>query len=82
MKIRSIAATLLDAPDERKGKLAQQNQEYLAQFLKILMKLERVSPSNPEMEQLDDEETELRHWANLRDYQLQFVQAGGLTGVS
>jgi len=82
MKIRSIASTLLDVPDQRKGQLALQAQEYLAAFLKILVKLERVSPANSEGSQPEDEEAELRHWADLREYQLKFAQQGGLMGMS
>nr|POE93503.1 hypothetical protein CFP56_19515 [Quercus suber] len=80
MKIRSIAGTLLDASDQRKGQVAQQAQEYLSAFLKVLVKLERVSPaahSDPEHPDEDDEEAELRHWADLREYQLKFAQQGG-----
>lgn len=82
MKIRSIASTLLDVPNERKGQLAQQAQEYLAAFLKTLMQLERVSPANGNPDQTNDEEAELRHWADLRDLQLKFAQQGGLVGMS
>ena len=81
MKIRSIASTLLDVPDHRKGQLAIQAQEYLAAFLQILMKLERVSPANSDLEQPEDEDAELRAWADLRDYQLKFAQQGGLMGM-
>lgn len=82
MKIRSIASTLLDVPDHRKGQLAIQTQEYLSAFLKILMKLERVSPANSDPDQPEDDEAELRHWADLRDYQMRFAQQGGLMGIS
>ena len=81
MKIRSIASTLLDSPDQRKGQLALQAQEYLSAFLKILMKLERVSPANSDPDQPENEEVELRHWADLREYQLRFAQQGGLLGM-
>lgn len=82
MKIRSIASTLLDSPDQRKGQVALQTQEYLSAFLKILMKLERVSPANSDPDQPEDEEAELRNWADLRDYQMKFAQQGGLLGMS
>jgi hypothetical protein len=82
MKIRSIASTLLDLPDQRKGRLALQAQEYLSTFLNILMKLERVSPANSDSFQNDDEGAELRHWADLREYQMKFAQQGGLLGFS
>lgn len=82
MKIRSIASTLLDVPDRRKGQLATQAQEYLSAFLKILMRLERVSPANSDPDQPEDEEAELRAWADLREYQMKFAQQGGLLGLS
>ena len=82
MKIRSIASTLLDAPDQRKGELATEAQDYLSEFLKILVRLERVSPANSDPDQPDDEEAELRTWADLREYQLKFAQQGGLLGLS
>jgi len=80
MKIRSIAATLLDLPDQRKGQLALQAQEYLSAFLEILMKLERVSPANSDADGPEDEGAELRHWADLREHQMKFAQQGGLMG--
>jgi len=82
MKVRAIAATLLDAPDERKGQLAAEAQEYLGAFLKILIRLERVSPANSESDQPMDEEAELRAWADLREYQMKFAQQGGLLGLA
>ncbi len=82
MKIRSIAGTLLDAPDHRKGQITSEAQEYLNAFLKILMKLERVSPNNSDTDQPEDDETELRSWADLREYQMKFAQQGGVLGLS
>ncbi|KAF2173866.1 hypothetical protein M409DRAFT_16136 [Zasmidium cellare ATCC 36951] len=82
MKIRSIASTLLEVPDQRKGPLAIQAQEYLSAFLKILMKLERVSPANSDADQPEDEDSELRTWADLREYQMKFAQQGGLLCLS
>lgn len=82
-KIRSIAGTLLDAPDKRKGQLAAEAQEYLSAFLKVLMRLERVSsPANSDEDQPEDEETALRNWADLRDYQMKFAQQGGVLGMN
>lgn len=82
MKIRAIAGTLLDVPDQRKGPLATEAQDYLSAFLKILMRLERVSPANSDPDQPEDEEAELRHWADLREYQMKFAQQGGILGLS
>lgn len=43
------------------------------------MKLERASPSlqNESGELRDVEEEELRNWADLREYQLRFINSGG-----
>ncbi|KAF1963357.1 hypothetical protein CC80DRAFT_397288 [Byssothecium circinans] len=84
-KIRSIASTLLEVPKERKGSVALQHQEYLYKFLDILIKLERNSPetSDPNsVESVVDEEAELRHWADLKEYQLKFQEQGGIYGFS
>lgn len=82
MKIRAIAGTLLDAPDQRKGQIASEAQEYLSAFLKILMRLERVSPANSDSDQPEDDEMELRTWADLREYQAEFARQGGVLGLS
>jgi hypothetical protein len=76
-----VASTLLEVPKSRKGQVAQQAEEYLAAFLEILVKLERVSPGHDDPHNVNDEETELRHWADLREYQLKFTQQGGLSGL-
>ena len=81
MKIRSIASTLLNLPEQHKGQLAMEAQDYLSAFLKILMRLERVSPANSDPDQPEDEEAELRAWADLREYQMKFAQQGGLLGL-
>jgi hypothetical protein len=71
-KIRQIASTLIDAPQNRKGQLA-------LKFLEVLMKLERISPGvrSDSADGMVDEEEELRHWADLREYQMRFAQSGG-----
>lgn len=63
--------------------MALQHQEYLYKFLDVLSKLERVSPegSDPNGGPLD-EESQLRHWADLRDYQLKFQEQGGIYGYA
>ena len=68
-------------PKSRKGQVAQQAEEYLAAFLEILVKLERVNPGHDDPHNANDEETELRHWADLREYQLKFAQQGGLSSL-
>jgi hypothetical protein len=82
-KIRAIASTLLEVPQERRGSVALQHQDYLYKFLDILSKLERVSPetSDPTGGMID-EEAELRLWADLRDHQLKFQEQGGVYGFS
>lgn len=76
-KIRQIASTLIDTPQNRKGPLALKSEDYLGRFLDVLMKLERVSPGVKAENGEPDEEEELRNWADLREYQMQFMQAGG-----
>jgi hypothetical protein len=90
-KIRQVASTLLnDAPD-RKGPLAKKNEEYLARFLGILTRLEKTVPANAGLGvgvgaglgdyhgamTPQDEEDELRNWADLREHQLRFASQGG-----
>lgn len=55
------------------------SEEYLGHFLDVLMKLERINPGlMQETEDLSqNEEEELRNWADLRDYQMRWAQAGG-----
>ena len=79
MKIRSIASTLLDVPKSEKSSIASQAEQYLAVFLDILLKLERSSAGATESGQQlhDDEEAGLKHWADLREYQVKFAQSGG-----
>ncbi|PNS20702.1 hypothetical protein CAC42_2947 [Sphaceloma murrayae] len=78
-KIRFIASTLLDVPKERKGNVAQQAEEYLKAFLEILVKLEKAGL---DVDAEDSQETELRHWADLRDFQAKFAQQGGVFGLN
>jgi hypothetical protein len=78
-KIRQIASTLIDTPQNRKGPLALKSEEYLGRFLDVLMKLERISPGvrSESTDGFVDEEEELRNWADLREYQMRFAQSGG-----
>ncbi|RDW68119.1 hypothetical protein BP6252_09515 [Coleophoma cylindrospora] len=81
-KIRQIASTLIDTPQNRKGPLALKAEEYLGRFLDVLMKLERITPGASRSESGEhggevDEEEELRDWADLRVYQTRFAESGG-----
>ncbi|MCJ1471719.1 hypothetical protein MMC13_000359, partial [Lambiella insularis] len=82
-KVRHIASTLLDVPRIRKGQLALRAEDYLDAFLDVLMKLERVNlSSGPNGEMVlgseEDEEAELRHWANIRAHQSRFATTDGV----
>ncbi|KAK5993100.1 Quinic acid utilization activator [Cladobotryum mycophilum] len=85
-KIRQVASTLLNDVPERKGPLAMKSEEALSQLIDILVKLEKTGPAgetrsqDPSQMTADDEEEELRHWADLREYQLRFAANGGFTG--
>jgi hypothetical protein len=78
-KIRQIASTLLETPENRKGPMAMRGQAYLKKFLDVLMKLERISPGplTDSRDPAEVEEEELRNWADLRENQMQFLKAGG-----
>ncbi|KAB5513189.1 hypothetical protein GE09DRAFT_905428, partial [Coniochaeta sp. 2T2.1] len=89
-KIRQVASTLLNDAPERKGPLAKKNEEYLARFLGILTRLEKTVPANAGLGvgvgmegdyhgsmTPQDEEDELRNWADLREHQLRFANQGG-----
>ncbi|EHK40225.1 hypothetical protein TRIATDRAFT_42001 [Trichoderma atroviride IMI 206040] len=78
-KIRQVASTLLNDAPERKGPFAIKSEEALAQLLDILVKLEKTGPVGETMT-AEDEEEELRHWADLREYQLRFAANGGFAG--
>lgn len=78
-KIRQVASTLLNDAPERKGPFAIKSEEALAQLLDILVKLEKTGPVGETMT-AEDEEDELRHWADLREYQLRFAANGGFAG--
>ncbi|KAF4470084.1 xylanolytic transcriptional activator xlnr [Fusarium albosuccineum] len=87
-KIRQVASTLLNDAPERKGPFAIKSEEALSQLINILMKLEKTSasggagvdPTDPNQMTSQDEEEELRNWADLRDYQLRFAAHGGFAG--
>lgn len=64
------------------GQLATRVETYLATFLDILMKLERLEPGESAddgvvMTEEEMEERELSHWASLKDCQIKFAEAGG-----
>lgn len=82
-KVRQIVSTLLNAPQDRKTSVALQAEQYLHHFLEILVRLDRVRPTNnaqnPDVP--EDEDAELKHWADLREYQLKVAQAGGVLSL-
>jgi hypothetical protein len=59
--------------------LAIKSEEYLGKFLDVLLRLERVTPAKKSDagDVGDDEEEELRSWADLRENQMKFARAGG-----
>ncbi|KAI0427469.1 hypothetical protein F5Y09DRAFT_316127 [Xylaria sp. FL1042] len=81
-KIRQVASTLVEGASERKGPVAIKAEDYLNRFIELLVKLERsgtaavVGVTTDTMGPQDEEE-ELRNWASLRDYQMQFISSGG-----
>ncbi|KAJ8119455.1 hypothetical protein ONZ43_g3594 [Nemania bipapillata] len=81
-KIRQVASTLVQSSSERKGPVAVKAEDYLNRFIEILVNLERsgtaavVGTSEGTMG-LPDEDEELRNWASLREYQIQFITSGG-----
>lgn len=87
-KIRQVASTLLNDAPERKGPFAIKSEEALSQLLEVLMKLEKTGPvpvgetraPDPLQMTAEDEEEELRHWADLRDYQLRYAANAGFAG--
>lgn len=92
-KIRQVASTLLNDAPHRKGPLALKSEEALEQLILILMKLEStgaagdvktgVNGGGVESNQMtaEGEEAELRHWADLREYQLRFAAADGFSAA-
>jgi hypothetical protein len=76
-KIRQIASTLVGTPENLKG--SSKREEYLQRFLQILMKLERTSPGprGDHRTPAEVEEEELQNWADLRENQRRFMEAGG-----
>jgi len=82
-KVRQVASTLVNDAPERKGPVAVRAQEPLSQFVDILMRLEKTTGSAVTNSGGDgtmtpqDEEQELRSWADLREHQMRFFQNGG-----
>lgn len=76
-KIRQVAATLLADHPDRKDRHELRNEEYLKAFLEILTKLEKTGtgvdasngPTIGGQMTAEDEEQELRNWADLREQQ-------------
>ncbi|KAH7327802.1 hypothetical protein B0I35DRAFT_403265 [Stachybotrys elegans] len=80
-KIRQVASTLLNDAPERKGPMALKSEDALAHLIEVLVKLENTGPSgqakagSTQMTDKDEEE-EMRHWADLREYQLRYSMQG------
>lgn len=83
-KVRQVASTLVHDAPGRKGPMATKAQEPLTRFLDILMRLEKTGPGNTDRSDgtmtPQDEEMELRSWADLREHQMRFYQNGGFMG--
>ncbi|KAF4120941.1 Fungal Zn(2)-Cys(6) binuclear cluster domain [Geosmithia morbida] len=87
-KIRQVASTLLNDAPERKGPLAVKSEEALSQLIQVLVKLEKTGAAGGSPNGNDpathmtpqDEDEELSHWADLRDYQLRYAAEGEFTG--
>ncbi|KAL9105046.1 MAG: hypothetical protein Q9163_000059 [Psora crenata] len=75
-KVRAIASTLLDVPRTRKGSLALRAEDYLNKFVHVLNHLEKSVPANATPHE-EDEEFQLRGWADLREEQARFLGVGG-----
>ncbi|KAK8154703.1 hypothetical protein IWX90DRAFT_418596 [Phyllosticta citrichinensis] len=80
-KVRQVVSTLLNAPQDRKSSVALQAEQYLHHFLEILVRLDRNVTTNQNADGIEDEEVELKHWADLREYQVKFTQAGGVLAI-
>ncbi|KZZ90869.1 Zn(2)-C6 fungal-type DNA-binding domain protein [Moelleriella libera RCEF 2490] len=86
-KMRQVASTLVNDAPERKGPVATRSDEVLAQLVDILAKLEKTGPAaasraaDPTQVTAEDEEEELRYWAELREFQLRLAATGGFAGL-
>ncbi|EAQ92020.1 hypothetical protein CHGG_00255 [Chaetomium globosum CBS 148.51] len=86
-KIRQVASTLVNDSPHRKGPVAIKAEESLSKFVELLMRLERIPPGGEGENGVgglaagEDEEQELRTWADLREHQARFVQCGGFLGL-
>lgn len=86
-KMRQVASTLVNDAPERKGPVATRSDEVLAQLVDILSKLEKTGPAaasraaDPTQLTAEDEEEELRYWAELREFQLRLAATGGFAGL-
>lgn len=82
-KIRLVASTLLNDAPERKGPFAIKSEDALSQLIDVLMKLEKTGPTgstlteDPTQMTKQDEEEEVQHWADLRDYQMRYTSMHG-----
>lgn len=84
-KIRQIAGMLLSDRADRKCQYELRNEEYLRVFLEILTRLEKTGTGQAMTPRIggqggtmtaDDEEQELRNWADLREQQQRLARGG------
>ncbi|KAK4243678.1 hypothetical protein C7999DRAFT_44550 [Corynascus novoguineensis] len=79
-------------PPSAAAAAASKAQESLSKFVEILMRLERIPPGVDLVSGVggaglvglgagEDEEQELRTWADLREHQVRFLQGGGFMGL-
>lgn len=87
-KIRQVACTLLSDRADRKGERELRNEGYLKAFLEILTRLEKTGTGSAPAPAVgestgtmtaEDEEQELRNWADLREQQQMIARDGFLT---
>ena len=77
-KVRQVASTLYVGEYDPRGpvlknksQFASKHKVYLDTFVRLIMELDGGAMEG------DDNEAELKRWSDLRDYQMEFANAGG-----